>query len=133
VTTQNVPVFVDVERLLVIWLSGRLGRRVLTDLPGDLAGQVPLVQIARYGGADERPGLDTVLLDVDAYGANRGSAVALAEAARHALRFALPGEQLDRAVVTRVDTLEAPSLRPYDNTDVRRFGATYRLILHLVG
>lgn len=123
----------DVERLLVQWLGQQLNCRVVTDLPADLQTQVPLLQIQRAGGADTRPGLDFVGLDVDAYGPNRGSAVALAENARYALRFRLPGVQLDGAVFARVDTTEAPSFRPYDNTDLRRFGATYRLIVHIVG
>lgn len=125
--------YVDVERLLVQWLGQQLNCRVVTDLPANLQTQVPLLQIQRVGGADARPGLDFVGLDVDAYGPNRGSAVALAENARYALRFRLPGVQLDGAVFTRIDTTEAPSFRPYDNTDLRRFGATYRLIVHIVG
>jgi hypothetical protein len=125
--------YVDVERLLVQWLGSQLACRVVTDLPANLEKQVPLIQIMRLGGGDARPGLDVAGLDVDAYGADRGAAVALAEKARHALRFRLPGTQIDSAVFTRVDTTEAPSFRPYDNTDLRRFGATYRLTIHIVG
>ena len=125
--------YVDVERLLVGWLGGACTCRVVTDLPADLDKQIPLLRIQRTGGGDLRPGLDTVALEVDAFGPNRGSAVALAEKARHALRFRLPGTQLDGAVFTRVDTVEAPSFRPYDNTALRRFGASYRLVVHIVG
>lgn len=125
--------YVDVERLLVQWLGSQLNCRVVTDLPANLEQQVPLLQIQRIGGADTRPGLDFAGLDVDAFGPDRGSAVALAEKARHVLRFRLPGTQIDSAVFTRVDTTEAPSFRPYDNTALRRFGATYRLVVHIVG
>ena len=131
--TQSALLYVDVERLLVTWLGSRLNCRVVTDLPANLEKQVPLLQIGRYGGSDIRPGLDVAFLDVDAYGPDRGSAVALAEKARHALRFTLPNTQVDGAVFTRVDTIDAPSFRPYDNTDLRRFGASYRLIVHIVG
>lgn len=130
--TEALP-YVDVERLLVPWLGSQCQCRVLTDLPADLERQVPLLQIARVGGNDIRPGLDVVGLEVDAYGPNRGSAVALAENARHALRFVLPNTQIDGAVFTRVDTVEAPAFRPYDNTGLRRFGASYRLVVHIVG
>lgn len=123
----------DVERLLVPWLGEQCQCRVVTDLPANLESQVPLLQIQRVGGSDPRPGLDFVGLEVDAYGPDRGTAIAYAEDARHALRFELPGTQIEGAVFTRVDTTEAPSYRPYDNTDLRRFGATYRLIVHNVG
>lgn len=125
--------YVDVERLLVQWLGSQLNCRVVTDLPADLEKRIPLLQIQRIGGADLRPGLDSVGLDVDAYGPDRESTAALAEQVRHALRFVLPGTEIEGAVFTRVDTTEAPSFRPYDNTDLRRFGATYRLIVHIVG
>ncbi len=130
--TSALP-YVDVERLLVQWLGSELTCRVLTDLPANLVQVVPLLQIQRIGGADLRPGLDFCDLDVDAYGPDRGSAVALAERARHALRFRLPGTQIDGAVFTSVQTSEAPNFRPYDNTALRRFGATYRLVIHIVG
>ena len=125
--------YVDVERVLVAWLGAQLNRRVVTDLPADLEKQVPLVQIRRVGGGDFRPGLDTAGLDVDVYGPDRATTVALAEQARHALRFRLPGTQIGPAVFTRVDTIEAPSYRPYDASGLRRFGATYRLTIHIVG
>jgi len=125
--------YADVERLLVGWLGEQCNCRVVTDLPADLEKWVPLLQIQRIGGSDPRPGLDIVGLDVDAYGPDRGSAIELAEDARHALRFELPGTQLENAVITRVDTTEAPSYRPYDNTELRRFGGTYRVIVHIVG
>lgn len=125
--------YVDVERLLVPWLGEQCQCRVVTDLPANLDTQVPLLQIQRVGGTDPRPGLDFVGLDVDAYGPDRATAVSYAEDARYALRFELPGTQIEGAVFTRVDTTEAPALRPYDNTKLRRFGATYRLIVHNIG
>lgn len=130
-------VYADVERILVAWLGNACTCRVVTDLPADLDDQVPLLQVTRYGGADERPGLEFALIDVDAYGQDRGSAIALAEGARTALRSELPGTQITdgatTVVITRVDTLSAPSYRPYDNTALRRIGAEYRLYLHTVG
>jgi hypothetical protein len=130
--TSALP-YVDVERILVSWLSGQLSCRVLTDLPADLQDRVPLLQIARFGGGDIAPGLDVADLDVDAFGPDRGSAVALAEQARFALRFTLPGTQIDGAVFTRTETVEGPAFRPYANTGLRRYGATYRLYVHITG
>lgn len=124
--------YADVELALGGWLRTALGCRVVTDLPADLLGALPLLQIARFGGGDVAPGLDEVLLDTDAYGIDRATAVGLAEATRQQLRFVLPGTQIGGAVFTRVDTTQAPSFRPYDNTALRRFGASYRLYVHVV-
>lgn len=125
--------YVDAERILVTWLGAQCSCRVVTELPADLEKRVPLIQIERTGGSDTRPGLDFVALEVDAYGPDRGSAYALAESARYALRFELPGQQINGAVFTEVQTVAAPAYRPYDNTGLRRFGASYRLVLHIVG
>jgi hypothetical protein len=125
--------YVDVERILVGWLGDKLSCRVVTELPSNLEQVTPLLQIERNGGADTRPGLDFCVLDVDAFGANRATAADLAEKARWNLRFGLPGTQIEGAVFTACETLEAPSYRPYDNTDLRRFGATYQLVVHVVG
>jgi len=124
--------YADIEELIGGWLSQACGCRVLTDLPADLQQQVPLLQINRYGGADVAPGLDVALLDVDAFGPDRSTAVTYAERARRALRFDLPNTQIGYSVFTQVLTIEAPSYRPYDNTDLRRIGATYRLTIHNV-
>lgn len=128
---MTVP-YIDVERVLVAWLTSALGVRVLTDLPADLQKVVPVLQIARFGGADTRPGLDVATLDVDAYGADRAGAIQLAEEARYALRFQLPGTQIENAVFTQVITTEAPGFRPYDNTALRRFGGSYQVFVHMV-
>lgn len=124
--------YVDVEALLVGWAPTVVSARCLTELPADLEAVLPVVQFSRYGGADNRPGLDTALIDVDAYGRDRAQAWALSEATRAGLRFNLVGRQLAGAVVTRVDTLAGPSARPYDDSTLRRFGASYRLTLHIV-
>lgn len=130
---MSVLPYVDVEKTLVTWLGAQLACRVVTELPADLEKRVPLLQIQRTGGTDTRPGLDFAALEVEAYGPDRGSAFTLAEQARSALRFILPGQQIGGAVFTDVQTIEAPAYRPYDNTALRRFGASYRLVVHMVG
>jgi hypothetical protein len=118
----------DVERLLVTYLGGALGVRVVTDLPSNLQQILPLVQVGRLGGADDVIGLDRASVDVDVYAAGRAASVALAERCREALRMDLPGQTLGVVTVAAVRTTLGPTWRPYDDTtNVRRFGATYQI------
>lgn len=122
--SATTPVYADVERLLVGFLPGQLGGvRVLTELPANLADVLPVVSVLRLGGTDASVALDIAVIDVDVYAGSRGAASSLAEQVRRALRFALPRT----AGVRRVQTISAPAWRPYDNTALRRFGATYEL------
>lgn len=122
--SATTPVYADVERLLVAFLPGQLGGvRVLTELPANLADVLPVVAVLRLGGTDASVAFDVATVDVDVYAASRAAASALAEQVRRALRFALP----HTAGVRHVQTLSAPAWRPYDNTALRRFGATYQL------
>jgi hypothetical protein len=121
------PYYVDVERLLVSWLSQIITARLCTDLPSNLATVLPVVQVARVGGADDVTPIDRPLVDIDCYAAGRVAAYDLAQQVRDALRFELPGLTWSGAYVARVDTLSGPMWRPYDNTTLRRFGASYQL------
>lgn len=124
----------DVEALLIPWLASTLTVRAVTDLPADdppgsfLAG-LPYVQVTRIGGADDDnlSSFDAPTVDVDCYAADRESVSALAARVHDALRVTLPGLTLAGATVTKVQTITGPSWRPYDNTSLRRFGATYRI------
>lgn len=120
----------DVERLLVAYLSTALNVRVLTDTPSNLEKVLPLVQVTRYGGDEAAPGIDRATVDIDCYGANRSAASNLAERVRYALLYRLPGTSVGDVGIPRVDTLTGPSWRPYDNTTIRRFGASYQITTH---
>ena len=120
----------DVERLLVTYLGDALAVRVVTDLPANLQQVLPLVQVARIGGADDVV-LDAARVDVDVFATGRGAAVELAERCRGALRFGLAGQVVDGVTVYRVRTGEGPAWRPYEDTaGVRRFGAVYEITTH---
>lgn len=123
----------DVERLLVTYLGGELGVRVVTDLPSNLQQVLPVVQVGRFGGADDVRTIDNGSVDIDVYAAGRGASVALAERCRAALRFDLPGRVIGGVTVSRVRTTLGPAWRPYDDTtNVRRFGATYQITTRYV-
>lgn len=121
----------DVERLLVAYLGPALGGvRVVTDTPANLEKTLPVVQVTRFGGTDVAPGIDRPVVDIDCYAATRGAASDLAEQVRYALLYQLPGTTVGDVAVPRVDTLTGPSWRPYDNTALRRFGASYAITTH---
>lgn len=120
----------DVERLLVAWLNERIAVRVLTDTPSNLEKVLPVIQITRIGGADTAPGIDRALIDVDTYGATRATAAQLAERVRYSFLFKLAGSHYQGVTFADVDTLSGPSWRPYDNTALRRFGASYAITTH---
>lgn len=124
----------DVEKLLVATLPARIGGvRVLTETPANLAGAVPVIQVTRFGGGDTAPGIDRPNVDFDVFAATRAQAFSIAEKLRYALLYVIPGQRLDAAgtaTIARVDTISGPSIRPYDNTALRRVGASYQLTLH---
>lgn len=124
---------VNVEALLVAWLGEQMpGVTVRVELGNDLAGELPVVQPTRVAGGDDGFRLDRAIVDVDVYAATRLQATALAAQVRGLLLTKLRGASLDTAVVGRVATITAPGWRPYENTALRRVGATYEIYLHPV-
>lgn len=135
----------DVEKLLTDWLPGQItggGVRVVTELPDDLEtpGNLPIVQVEEAGGTGEIvPTLDVCDVDIDVYAGPSGGEPArkvardLAEQIRAAV-VSLPrqGPIADDNLtsVSKVVTLRKPTRMPYDDSEIRRFGASYRLILH---
>lgn len=122
---------VDVEALLIPWLASTLTVRAVTDLPADLADVLPVVQVVRIGGPDDDnlSRYDMPTVDVDCYDADRAKASALAGRVHDALRITLPGLTVGAGTVTKVQTITGPSWRPYDDTLLRRIGASYRLYI----
>lgn len=119
--------YVDVERLLVGWLHTEVAVRCVTDLPADLAGALPVIRVGRIGGADVEPTIDRPTVDIECFATGRQDSGALSEQVRSALRFALPGTSINGSYIARVDTVSGPAQRPYDNTNVVRYAATYSL------
>ncbi|MFJ5070252.1 hypothetical protein ACIQC7_27965 [Kitasatospora sp. NPDC088556] len=123
----------DHEAVLVAFLTADLaGPVVTTETDNDLQDHLPLVQVRRAGGGDDGFRLDRALVDVDVYAASRADASALARQIRTALLSRLRGSVQPTAVVGLVATVSAPAWRPYENTGLRRVGATYEIYLHPV-
>ncbi|MHC3427175.1 phage tail termination protein [Streptomyces sp. DT18] len=123
---------VDVELLLIGWLQEHLPDVVVRDeLDNNLAAELPTVQVQRVGGDDDGLRLDRALVDVDVYAASRAEAITLSATIR-GLLLAARGSATAAAVLGRVGTVSAPVARPYENTSLRRVGATYEIYCHPV-
>ena len=121
--------FSGVEALLIGWLPAQIdGVRFLTDLPSAIATQVPVVQVVRVGGPsdDNDPTFHTATVSVDCFAVDRMAATLLAQQVDTALHR-LPGVTTGGATVTKVQTVSGASWRPFDDTTIRRFGASYAL------
>ncbi|WP_275558485.1 hypothetical protein [Streptomyces sp. 5-6(2022)] len=125
---------VDVEVLLIGWLQARFPDAVVRDeLDNNLADELPTIQVEQVpGGGDDGFRLTRTLVDVDVYAATKDEAVALAQEIRGRLARELSGSSTDSAVVGRVGVESLPARRPYENTGLRRVGATYSIFLHPV-
>lgn len=125
---------VDIEVLVIGWLQARLGSGVVVrdELDNNLLNELPTVQVQRAGGGDDGLRLDRPVVDINAYAAGRGAATALAQQIRTLLLTELRGSKTDTAVVGYITTISAPSSRPYENTALRRNGATYQMFVHPV-
>jgi hypothetical protein len=85
--------------------------------------------VVRRGGADRDVVFDRATVDVDTWAADRIGARAAALSVHTRIRFALPGQRVPGGVVCAVDTLTGPAFRPWDDTGIRRFGATYQILV----
>lgn len=123
----------NVEAILVTELGLLLdGSTVTTELDNDLLAELPTVQVQRLGGDDDGFRLDRPLVDIDVYATTRLQAAQLAEQVRTFLLRTLRGSTTDGATFGLIATVAAPAYRPYENTGLRRCGATYEIYLHPV-
>ena len=128
------PGFPDIENALLDWLKSTfpeladdtmVDEHVGTVTPGlALDRRLPFVQVQKLTGRDDYF-KDYPVVDIDVFGDRRDVAYALAEAIRSAIL-----ETPFTAGTVRVRTSEtrtSPGLRPWENTRLARFGATYEL------
>lgn len=125
---------VDIEVDLIAWLMTLVpdGTTVRDEVDNNLAAELPTVQVQRVGGGDDGIRLDRALVDIDVYAATRGQAADLSGQIRGWLLTHLRGSASAAAVYGMVRTVSAPAWRPYENTGLRRSGATYEIFFHPV-
>lgn len=122
--------YVDVEAMLCTYITARRGCRTVTEIPSDLAAELPLAQVQRIAGADTIITLDQAIVDVDVFAVDRASAHVLAEQIRTDFRTNLTGYRFGGGTVALVETITGPGWLAYDNTNLRRYTASYRVTVH---
>jgi hypothetical protein len=122
--------FVDVELMLTTYIRTRQGCTAAVDVPANLVAAVPVAVVRRIAGADTILTLDQAVVDVDVYAADRAAARLLSDQIRSDFRLHLSGYVFGGGVVAKVETSSGPVWVPYDNTNVRRYTATYRVTVH---
>lgn len=135
---QGYP-FPSIETFLVKWLLQLTGVHTTVELPHNFqdangpTNMLPVIAVERISGAelDASPILDRPVIDIDCYAGTRGESQGVAEQIRHALRWTLPGSNIDGLVFTRTRTVVAPRALPHANPAVRRYSANYELLLHV--
>jgi hypothetical protein len=122
--------YVDVEKLLVGWFETQTtGVRYCTELPAQF--ETPVVRFVRTSGGDDDNAinLDIPVVDVDLFAADLGGAMTLAATTHSLLRKTLRGQIVNGQTVGRVDTVVSFRPLPWDDTTIRRLGATYALFI----
>jgi hypothetical protein len=125
---------VDIELELIGWTQARVDPSVVVrdELDNLLLEELPTVQIQVVGGDDDGVRLDRALIDVDVYAATRADAIALAATVHTLYLTQLRGSATENAVFGLVRAITRPAVRPYENTALRRVGATYEIYSHPV-
>lgn len=118
----------DAEELLVAFLAEQFPEvEVVTELYMGFEEEMPLLRIARIGGAMVRPLiLDGPRMDIDVYHSTRAGASQLAREVG-AIMPTAKGREYAGGLVTSVQEEVGPSWRPEYNPQLYHFGCTYVL------
>lgn len=125
-------VYADTEQLLVGWAPTVIPCRALTETPADLEtvlDTTAVVRVTRIGGSSA-VGIDEPLVDFDCFALTRTAAKAFAIQLASAVDLQLSGYFNQYGTVNAVVMVSGPSWRPWENTNIRRFGFTARLTVH---
>lgn len=121
---------IDSEALTVAWLKSAFPTvPVSTETDTTLQDDLPAIRVGQIGGIDVDYVIDEPLLMVDVFGASRAAAKTFAEQVRDSLILHMPGQHVGAGNVRSVRTIRAPSWTPWDNTSLRRYSATYQLVI----
>lgn len=129
------PASPDVELLLTRWARATLPDNEFgTEAPSNLADVLPWHRVTRLPGTDIELTLERALIDVDSFAADRTEASDAARALKDAMTYKLPGLYVPDlgAAIGAVRVVASPAWRAWDNTNVRRYGATYLVVVHAV-
>jgi hypothetical protein len=129
-----VTALVDIELELITRATARFPDAVVRDeLDNNLANELPTIQVEQIpGGGGDGLKLSRPIVEVSVYAASRPEAIALAGEVHKWLTAELRGSSSESAVIGRTGCLSLPAIRPYENTAVRKVGATYEIFCHPV-
>jgi hypothetical protein len=129
-----VTALVDIELELITRGTARFPDAVVRDeLDNNLANELPTIQVQQIpGGDDDGLRLARMLVDIDVYAASRADAITLARDVHAWVTGELRGSTGTSIVIGRTAALALPAPRPYENTALRRVGATYEFFCHPV-
>lgn len=125
---------VDIELELITRGTARFPEAVVRDeLDNNLLAELPTVQINQLpAGEDDGVRLARMLVDIDVYAVTRADAIVLARQVHDWVTRELRGSTSATTVIGRTGALALPAVRPYENTALRRVGATYVIYCHPV-
>jgi hypothetical protein len=129
-----VTALVDIELELITRATAKFPDAVVRDeLDNNLLNELPTIQIQQVpGGDDDGVRLARMFVDVDVYAASRADAISLARDVHAWVTGELPGSFSSSIVFGRTGALALPAPRDYENTGLRRVGATYAIFCHPV-
>ena len=125
---------VDIELELITRGTVRFPQAVVRDeLDNRLLEELPTIQINQIpAGDDDGMRLARMLVDIDVYAATRADAITLAREVHAWVTGELRGSSSGGLVFGRTGAVTLPAIRPYENTALRRAGATYEIFCHPV-
>lgn len=131
---MTTPALIDIELELIGRATPRFPQAVVRDeLDNDLLNELPTIQIQQIpGGGEDGLRLARMIVDIDVYADGRAAAITLARDVHDWVTRELRGSASATAVIGYVGTLSLPASRPYENTGLRRVGATYEIHCHPV-
>ena len=124
----------DIELELITRGTARFPSAVVRDeLDNNLLNELPTIQIRQIpAGDDDGLLLARMLVDIDVYAATRAEAISLARDVHDWVTGELRGSSGTSLVIGRTAALALPAARDYENTGLRRVGATYAIFCHPV-
>lgn len=125
---------VDIELELITRATERFPDAVVRDeLDNNLLAELPTIQFEQIpGGGDDGLKLSRPIVEASVYAATRADAIALAKDVHDWLTSELRGTASESVVIGRTGCLSLPAPRPYENTALRKVGATYEIFCHPV-
>lgn len=127
-------VVADIEGELIPRAQSRWPDAVVRDeLDNNLLNELPTIQIRQIPGGDVAAArLARMLVDIDVYAATRQTAFDLAREVLTWVERELRGSATSTLTIGRAGAITLPAVRPYENTALRRVGATYEIYCHPV-